>query len=355
MDQAVLALLKSKDPEQRKQGILQAGRSGDPAYIKPLTQLSYTESDAQLRTITEKAIQHLRKQAPKAKSATPNTTQTPVVMPKPQTQGYSVGGIAALLGFTVLVIGVVGAIVFSTRGSEIWRVLQQQQIQSRYKDLADFPLNSTSPASLNGQVYRSQINDLMSYYVQEPSGIPPANGWPLVVAIHGWQGNAFSMISAFSERADREGVILATPSYNHGMEVSYDDYYAVLSILLDDLRGYYPINQSATVLTGFSWGGRITQFYTTTYPYQFAGAVVGGSREYLLPNYTNPTQYAIFIGADDFFDNVDRPARTLDFVGQMQAQGSPVWYYEITPGVGHEMVSGQIDKVFEMIKWLQSR
>jgi dienelactone hydrolase len=353
VEQTILALLKNKDPQQRKQGILQAGRSGNPVYIKPLTQLSYTESDLDLRILAEKAIQHLRKQSDQA--VTTKETQRPVVMPKPRNQRYTGGGMVSLIAFTILVIGVIGLIIYLTRGSEILNVFQQQQLQSRYSNPAEFPLASTAPATLTGQVYRSRIDDLMYYYVQEPSGTPPPDGWPLLVAIHGWQGDAFSMIAPFSQRAYDEGVILVTPSYNHQVEVSYDDYYAVLSILLDDVRAYYPINQAATVLTGFSWGGRITQFYTATFPYQFAGAVVGGSREYLLPNYTNPTRYAIFIGAEDFFDNVDRPARTLDFVGQMRDQGSPVWYYEITPGVGHWMVSEQINKVFEMINSLENR
>lgn len=360
----ILAYLKDQDPQRRRQAIIAAGRSGDPAYIKPLQNLGYTDSDPELRELANKAIQHLRKQQP-APAAPPQSRTVPAENTAPAAKApprkierdsrWSAGGAIALVIFTLTIIGVGVFAVWSTYGEMFQQGARQQQMIARLQAAPPLPLDgSTAGAALNGAVYHTVATAMTSYYVQEPVGATPPGGWSLVIALHGWTGGATDMLIPYGQTALDNGAILVAPTFDHGPGYGgYDAVFYDIGLIYDDLKRYYPIHPRATVLTGFSWGGRVAQFYTAAYPERFGGAVVGGSREYRLPPPTSAVQYAVFVGANDFFDDVDRPALARAFANDMAAQGMPVWYFEETPGVGHSMVGNQVSKTFELLAALR--
>ena len=56
MNTKVIALLKSRNPADRKQGVMLAGRSGETDYIRVLQKLASIEPDPYLKTLEEKTV-----------------------------------------------------------------------------------------------------------------------------------------------------------------------------------------------------------------------------------------------------------------------------------------------------------
>jgi predicted esterase len=174
------------------------------------------------------------------------------------------------------------------------------------------------------------------------------------MVLHGAGGNGLSEIPAYLAPAARDRVILVAPTFDQSIDFTYEMVYADLREILKQLKAHYPINQPASIITGFSWGARVAQFYSVVYIQDYGGAVIGGSREYMTVPANSPVRYAIFVGAQDFFDNVNRPQLAQAFVNNLAKQNKPAWHFEITPGVGHERVTRQIDKTFELITVLRA-
>lgn len=85
MDSAAFAqyvqLLRSPEPEKRRQAIVALGRSRNPAALRPLAEVYRADQDAELRELALRAGQFIKKQATEAAQAAPPPAPAPVQPP----------------------------------------------------------------------------------------------------------------------------------------------------------------------------------------------------------------------------------------------------------------------------------
>ncbi|QPC82783.1 hypothetical protein G4Y79_24375 [Phototrophicus methaneseepsis] len=407
MNAEIVALIKSKDSERRKQGIMQAGRSKDPAYIPLLAKLVQIEPDLALRAFEEKTIAYLEHCAQVAQQATSrvavqaagaqqgqtghNSTLKPLpkkqivqpITPKSSTGQAKAGATKntqprqrgqrtapdlnltkimrekeerkayrkrqnklALIGFTIVLLIAAFFIVFP-------RFVRSRSVLSGRMQLADrLNLEGHAPSFLLGGTYRDEMSNYMSYTVFEPYGPTPPGGWPVVVAVHGWGQDAFDIAAAHYSWTQEDGVLLVVPQFVNERVLSNDHEPAInhMNVMLETIEKYYDINVNAYVIYGFSWGASLTYDYTSRYPLMFGGAVCANMYYTTLPPTVSEVKYALFAGEDE--DIISEVVRQV--AGAMERRGTPLWYWEITNNRGHEIASIQVAKTRELMRLLRA-
>jgi len=120
--------------------------------------------------------------------------------------------------------------------------------------------------------------------LQVPSKPPPVAGYPIVIALHGWDASVGqssgrdTMISAFGPMAEQQGWLLAAPEM-HGERTSGDTSLAARAAQHDTLdtlavvRAKYQVDASRIYITGLSMGGMAAVVTAAKYPDVFAAAV----------------------------------------------------------------------------------
>lgn len=370
MNLPIAKLLQDNDPMRRREGVLRAVQSGDPHYIDVLEAQYRSEPDANLRVLIQKGIARLESAAPcppidpapvrpPASEQAPAQADTSRTTARPSNTKNGAGRTGRLLpflAFTVVVIGIGALIVWQVAGATLQRMLWQQQFSERLTHAPALPGTPLAAnQGLNGQVYNTKVSALTSYVVVEPNASPEPGGWPVLLVLHGWMGNGLGEIPNYTAQAACAGVILVVPTFDHASNPTYEAVYHDLRTIRTQLNARYRVNWQSSVIAGFSWGGRVTQFYSVVYVKDFGGAVVGGSREYMPVPGNSSVRYAVFVGTADFYDDVNRSQLAHTFVDSMAKAGKPVWYFENSPNVGHQLVQTQVDKTFELIAELRSR
>lgn len=350
MDENILKLLRSSDAAQRKKAIIAAGKSRDAAYLKPLTQVFYTDSEQALRDLAQKAVAHIRssttepeaevKTSASLSTAPGKSTQTVKVIQPTRARRYSFTRVLLLLLFFALTLGAAGAFVWVQRGDQIRYQLYLNQLNTQLDAPRELPIGETAWGDLSGSVYETQISDTTLYYIQEPSGTMPEGGWSVVACIHGTNGSGQNCLNWMGDgRAYYEGVIFVAPTFSgDGQGYQYDKAAGDMRVILSQIEAYYRINWSHSVIYGFSGGGMFASIYTANYPLDFAGAVLGNAPEYQLPPTNTAVKYAVITGETD--GNLQFAS---SYVTEMERRGTAVWSSLMLENVGHTVTLDHVD------------
>lgn len=375
MDERILAALRSKDPDQRRKGILAAGKSGDAAYLKTLNHLIYTDDSADLRELAQKASQHIRAKGGEPSAPAPRRPATKVARPatvarqpepanapvpstapkQPRARRYSPGRMIPFLLFVVVVMGAGALFLWLTAGDSINRQLYLDTLNTRIVNAPLLPRDGTRAANvLNGQLFRSQPSPNAEFFIQEPTGPMPAGGWPIVMCVAGGTPRADQCFGWMGERAANEKVLFISPSFymttaggaGWSASIAGDD----TRVFLNDLDAYYLVNWRKSVLYGFSAGASFTAYYTGIYTLDFAGAVLGGFPGYeVLPPASSPVRYGLITGEFD-----SRLTIANEFTAKMAGRGTPVWREKTVSGAGHDVTIADIDMIFDLMRELSA-
>lgn len=358
MNAKVIDLLKSKDPSERKQGIMLAGRSGEKGYIGVLQKLATIEPDPYLKSLTEKTVEYLGRESTKPKETVikPLAASQPVVIKRdtsdevdftklkrreaPRSKPrYTPGKMAMLVLFAIFVIGV--AVVFlqyQLFGSLPWVMVAMSNAKT-------FPVEGRAPDVLTGEVYQRYLNSYTTYTIFEPKGQTPPDGWPLLLVNHGWGMQAEQMAALYYQWAQDEGVLLIATQFDNEQEASNNFYRAFRNVnhMMDELEAYYPVNVHANIIMGFSWGGNMSYFYTHTYPRMFSGAVLVSAPPYPLPPINSEVKYIVFAGENEGWEDQSLGHFLRQLAGELGRRGTPLWYWEVHDG-GHEITPGVVEQ-----------
>jgi len=171
-----------------------------------------------------------------------------------------------------------------------------------------------------------------------PYGREPKKPAELIVALHGFGGDADSFVPVYRQVAAERGAILvvpealtpAGPGYSWGR---VDEAEALVLSAIERARAEHSIDPQKIVITGFSQGGFLTYTLALRHPRLFAGAipVAGAFDPRQLPAADSPTMARFFIlcgGEDRSLQN------NRDAAKQLRARGVKV-RLRIYPGVGH--------------------
>lgn len=401
MNTEVIALLKSRDPADRKQGVMLAGRSGEKEYIRVLQKLASIEPDPFLKTLEEKTVEFLQQAALKPKPGAikplsqPKTSPQPAASPQAKTTAspsqaihpiaavdpakpkvhskrstsksidferhlqkqraarksrYSPGKLLMLSLFTLVAIFV--AILF-VQDQLVGSLPMMMYSMSNAKS---FPPNSEAPDELTGEVYQRVASSYLTYTIFEPRGPTPDDGWPLLLVNHGWGMDAASMAAPYYSWAQHEGILLVATEFDNNQFASNNFYPAFRSVnkMMDEIEAYYPVDVHANIIMGFSWGGNMSYFYTHTYPRMFSGAVLASAPPYPLPPMDSPVKYAVFAGDNEGWESTSLGQFLRELAGQLGRRGTPLWYWEVH-SQGHSITPSTIEKTKELMDELRDR
>ncbi|MAU12719.1 MAG: hypothetical protein CL607_23050 [Anaerolineaceae bacterium] len=375
MNTKVIALLKSRNPADRKQGVMLAGRSGETDYIRVLQKLASIEPDPYLKTLEEKTVEFLQQSSlkPKAdvikplnkplaplaasqptsiKRVTSKSVDFKKLQPRhhePQSRRYTRGRLLMLALFTIVVIAVAAL------------VLQDQILGSlpymmySMSNAKPFPPDSEAPSELTGVVYQREASSYLTYTIFEPRGPTPPDGWPLLLVNHGWGMDAATMAAPYYSWAQHAGVLLVATEFDNNQFASNNFYPAFRSVndMMDEIEAYYPVDVYANIIMGFSWGGNMSYFYTHTYPRMFSGAVLASAPPYPLPPMNSEVKYAAFAGENESWQDTTLGQYLRELAGQLNRRGTPLWYWEVH-NKGHSIPSQAIEKTKELMDELRA-
>ncbi|MCK4489839.1 MAG: hypothetical protein KAU23_06235 [Anaerolineales bacterium] len=183
-----------------------------------------------------------------------------------------------------------------------------------------------------------------SYYLMKPTGRAPAEGWPVVVGLHGYGGQGSDMLPIASIFT-KEGIVYIAPTFG-----GYEPYPGIGPIepmrqILEDVSSQIPLDKGRVVLLGFSQGGTFAYRFSIYHPEWVSGVVTAGA-----PNLDagTPTQgnlpYVFTWGELDGLQNMVLPASVYPLINQ----GYNV-RYKIIPGAGHEVTPYAIDRVLALV------
>jgi poly(3-hydroxybutyrate) depolymerase len=170
------------------------------------------------------------------------------------------------------------------------------------------------------------------YYLYAPASAPPDRPAPLIVTIHGSTRNGKTLVDAWKDLADKEGIVLAGPDSTDAVHwASPQDGPLLLRDVVDAVAAKRAIDPRRVYLFGHSAGAVFSiQMACLESEYFAAAAVFAGAVD---PKYFSIFDYAarkipiaIWIGTRDEFFPIDGVRATAK---ALEARGFPVTLTEI--------------------------
>lgn len=232
-----------------------------------------------------------------------------------------------LVTFTVILIGL-----------SVWFV--ESGLLDRYRHAYELRKMKDNIETLNG----------LDYYLIVPDGAVPADGWAVIVALHGYGGSGDSMLHPeILDIAEQEGAILIAPTMTTygepARKLTNLDLQHRLNAILDRTADSYQVNSRGAVLYGFSRGGMFSTEFLANYSHRIYAIVAEGAPEIIVPGGGTFVHPCVFLygeqdGLQDF---------TYTQIQSLQQIGFPVTF-EIVPNVGHSMTGRGMYWLREMVR-----
>ena len=185
--------------------------------------------------------------------------------------------------------------------------------------------------------------DGYEYYVSVPRGTAPENGWPIVVAFHGYDGEAAELLP-LSTIFNEAGAILVAPTFGTYEPNPGKGPIDTASRILNEVGSRYPLESRGAILFGFSQGATFAYRFSVYYSSQVAGVVAAGAPELdpILPSRNIP--YVFTWGEQDELQNY-----VLPFVYWIQNNRFNA-SITIVPGIGHQISQYAIDQALILVQ-----
>jgi predicted esterase len=176
-----------------------------------------------------------------------------------------------------------------------------------------------------------------------PDDDRPQHAWPLLVALHGFAGDAESFHAFWREAASRNGCLLLTPQGEEladgGPGWSWGPCAEnVIQRAIDGARNRVHVDVDRIYLLGFSQGGGVTYRLAFAYPYTFRG--IAPLAAYFAPEWLPTGEAArmlshlrVYIGHGTLDRYLDRARLAADTLGVL---GCEV-HLEEYDGLGHQL------------------
>lgn len=145
------------------------------------------------------------------------------------------------------------------------------------------------PGRIEQRVLESDASLQYVVYVPSRGGA----GAPILVTVHGISRNAWEQVSMFAPYAERAGVVLVAPLYEHARFPCYqrltanergESPVAVLEAMVAEVARRTGASGERLHLFGFSGGGQFVHRYAMAHPDRVAGYVVGSAGWYTFPD-----------------------------------------------------------------------
>jgi len=231
---------------------------------------------------------------------------------------------------------------------------------ARAMTLAASALLAWAAAARGADVTRKTVtsrNRPRVYYLYVPTSVPADRPAPLIVTVHGSTRNGKTLVDAWKDLADKEGIVLAGPDSTDAVHwASPQDGPLLLRDVVDAVAAGHAIDPRRVYLFGHSAGAVFTlQMACLESEYFAAAAVHAGAVD---PQYFSIFDYAarkipiaIWIGTKDAFFPIDGVRATAK---ALEERGFPVTLTEI-PNHTHDYSAVSKDLNVQIWKFLSAQ
>lgn len=396
MQKDILQQLKSKDPEQRKQAISRVAKSKNEKALPLLAKIMEKDPDEGVRQLADKARQFIKKQTMTATAAVPpppsltekkkgskaqpyieetmrllelNDTRKAAkmltnallidpalqndkavgalaseIMDKPprlaieallkksgnlpqRKGGSTVSPVYTVLRFIALLAGVFTVIALVIWGNETGQ-------------FDEFRLAMQMDNWENNHQYSE---GRFKYYVLVPDGQPPAEGFPVLVVLHGYGGTGIDLLPRYAPHVNDDRFILVSPEFGE-YEFPYDVFVIPnLQNILTAVEANFPAQVDHVTLYGFSAGAEIASMYTQTYPSRVSAQVLEGSPEIHTPTSGYAPTVVLYGDQDNLREMTGSSVNVLRDRGYLHSN-------RILENIGHEATASGLNWSLQMLR-----
>ncbi len=223
---------------------------------------------------------------------------------------------------------------------------------------ADFK-NLSIKTGVNDLVLESLIKgSYWNFRIIMPEGASITNKRPLVLRLHGGAQNASPTAHLSTDCLVEPGfeglnVVILSPNSNQDLWYEEKNIVQVLA-LLDLVKENLPVDESRTVITGYSDGGNGSWFFSQFYSTLFSAAIPMATSYRVVDSQGNPAKinipmYVIHGSADTLF-----PIETTEgFVDESIAAGSDITFV-VADGLIHIAACDYLPYFKDAVTWLET-
>ncbi|MBI9051207.1 MAG: hypothetical protein JEZ00_17420 [Anaerolineaceae bacterium] len=182
-------------------------------------------------------------------------------------------------------------------------------------------------------------------YVIPPKGDAPADGWPVVVGLHGYGGTADQMLG-YANQFTNQGILYIVPTFGGYEPFPGNGPIQPMTQILSEVKNNYSISSDGVVMLGLSQGGEFSYRFSLMRTEWIKGVVTAGAPyfdEAMPPSRTTP--YNFSWGSEDGLQDQVIPI----LVNPKIQQGYNITTHIIS-GYGHEMTPYAIEQAINMAK-----
>jgi predicted esterase len=185
--------------------------------------------------------------------------------------------------------------------------------------------------------------DGYSYHLLKPVGSAPGEGWPVVIAFHGYGGKGADMMGVAS-LFTREGIVYAAPSFGGYAPNPGDGPINPMLKILDDINDQIPIDPDRVVLLGFSQGGTFAYRFSLYHPEWVGAVVTAGAPDLSAGEPTENMPYVFTWGEYDGLKDLVLPQHVYPLVDRGYANIN----YFVISDTGHEVSPYAIETAIDL-------
>ena len=181
------------------------------------------------------------------------------------------------------------------------------------------------------------------YLLLKPLGSTPEEGWPLVIALHGYGGEGADMMGVAS-LFTREGIVFAAPSFGEYSPYPGDGPISPMLQILDDINDQMLIDPDRVVLLGFSQGGTFAYRFSLYHPEWVGGVVTAGAPDLSAGEPTENIPYVFTWGEYDDLQDLVLPEDVYPLINRGYNNIS----YFVISDAGHEVTPYAINTAIDL-------
>jgi len=189
------------------------------------------------------------------------------------------------------------------------------------------------------------------FYLYLPPSYSPDRPWPVMVSVHGSDGDGRSLLLTWEPYADADGFVLISPTFPPGYNQLAGGEDEKLLAILDQVGETIPL-QDKVFLVGFSGGGQFVHRFAFRHAARVLGASVMSAGQYdTPPPHCFGVPFLVTVGEGDSAEP-DRVSLARAFVEQLEAAGCLV-EFEVIPGVDHWASDRAVERTVEFFRSLR--
>ena len=177
-----------------------------------------------------------------------------------------------------------------------------------------------------------------NYRLLKPVGSAPVGGWPVVIALHGYGGQAADMMGIAS-LFTREGIVFVAPTFGGYAPYPGDGPIEPMVQIINDINNQMLIDPDRVVLLGYSQGGTFAYRFSLFHPEWVGAVVTAGAPDLSAGAPTENMPYVFTWGELDGLQDLVLPEHVYPLVDR----GYNNINYFIISDAGHEVTPYAID------------